>query len=107
MLQAVRLESRAVSSLSFLDFETVDMKILGLQWDPTDGGLNCELRLDPSEVYTKRGMLSLTALFFDPLGLFAPSILLAKHIIRRTWMAACTWNEPLLSDIHRDWAHFV
>lgn len=62
-----------------------------------------------SPTFNKRSILSLTARFFDPLGLFALAIFLAKHIMQRTstWQAACDWDDPLPCDICTDWAQFV
>lgn len=107
VLQSVPIEHRALGSLSFSDNETLGTKVLGLQWDPADDKLSCELRLDTSAVYTKRGILSLTNRFIDPLRLFAPTIFLAKHIMQRTWQAACSWDDPLPPEIHQDWSRLV
>lgn len=107
ILRAVPTDHRAVKSSSFADDDGVGTKVLGVCWHPNRDHLSCELRLEPTITFTKRGILSLTARFFDPLGLFAPAIFLAKFIMQRTWQATCTWDGPLPSDIHNDWAQFV
>jgi len=91
----------------FAKDENMDTKVLGLHWHPLGDFLSCELRIEHSIVFTKRGVLSLIARFFDPLGLFAPCIFLAKHIMQRTWVASCTRDGPLPPDIHTEWAQFV
>jgi hypothetical protein len=90
-----------LKSTSFAEGENLGTKVLGLHWYPYDDCLICELNLDTQIVYTKRGVLSLTAQFFDPFGLSAPSIFLAKHIMQRTW------DGPLPPEIRADWAQFV
>ncbi|XP_025417938.1 uncharacterized protein LOC112688790 [Sipha flava] len=107
ILQAVPADHCVVKSTSFADDDSVGTKVLGIHWYPNEDYFCCELRLEVSPTYTKRGILSLTAQFFDPLGLFAPAIFLAKHIMQRTWQAACEWDDPLPCDIHTDWAQFV
>jgi hypothetical protein len=91
-------------------FDTEDecgVKVLSLQWHPTVDIFSDDLRLDAPITYTKRGLLSLIARIFDPLGLFAPTIFYGKCIMQRTWSAKITWDEPLPSDILREWASFV
>ncbi|KAF0709228.1 Integrase catalytic domain-containing protein, partial [Aphis craccivora] len=107
ILQTVPADHRAVKSSSFANDDSVGTKVLGLHWHPNDDYFSCELSLDSTITYTKRGILSLTARFFDPLGLFAPTIFLAKHIMQRTWQATCTWDGPLPKNIQTDWAQFV
>jgi len=107
VLQTIPNEFRVSKSVTFADDASGDTKVLGLFWQTGGDYFTCEPRLESPIVFTKRGILSLTARFFDPLGLFAPAIFLAKHIMQRTWQAACTWDSPLPLDIHQEWAQFV
>lgn len=93
-----------------LPFDTVDgysTKVLGIEWRPERDEFCCALRLDPTPVFTKRGILSLVARIFDPLGFFAPSTFLAKSIMQRTWCGGLSWDAPLPEDIQGEWAAFV
>jgi len=84
------------------------IKVLGLQWRPTDDSFSCALRLNLWPViYTKRGLLSMIARIYDPLGLFAPATFHGKCIMQRTWSAKVSWDDPLPHDISRDWESFV
>ncbi|XP_050064202.1 uncharacterized protein LOC126553053 [Aphis gossypii] len=107
VLQAVPDEFRVIKSTSFAGDEGGETKVLGLSWHTGGDYFGCEAHFDSAPVFTKRGMLSLTARFFDPLGLFAPSTFLAKHIMQRTWQSTCSWDQRLPIDIHQDWAQFV
>ncbi|KAL4125832.1 hypothetical protein QTP88_010072 [Uroleucon formosanum] len=107
ILQAVPADHCVVKSTSFADDDSVGTKDLGIHWYPNEDYFCSELRLEVSPTFTKRGILSLTAQFFDPLGLFAPTMFLPKHIMQRTWQAACEWDGPLPCDIRTDWAQFV
>lgn len=99
MLSAVPDELWVIKSITFAGDEGGDMKVLELFWHTRGNYFSCDPRLDLTTVFTKRGILSLTARFFDPLGLFAPATFLAKHIMQRTWQATCSWDERLSLDI--------
>lgn len=107
ILHAVPAEHCVLKSSAFADDDSIGTKVLGIHWHPSDDYFCCELRLDASPKFTKRGILSLTAQFFDPLGFFSPAVFLAKHIMQCTWQAACDWDGPLPCDIHTKWAQFV
>lgn len=81
--------------------------MLGLEWHPDGDYLCCALSLEKAPVYTKRGILSLVARIFDPLGLFGPAVFLAKFIMQRTWLHGLSWDDPLPLDIKDEWAAFV
>lgn len=84
------------------------IKVLGLQWHPTNDSFSCALRLNLLPIIcTKRGLLSMIARIYDPLGLFAPAIFHGKCIMQRKWSAKISWDDPLLDDISRDWESFV
>ncbi|CAI6349887.1 unnamed protein product [Macrosiphum euphorbiae] len=107
VVHAVPEEFRVIKSTTFAGDEGGDTKVLGLSWHTGGDYFGCEAHLDSATVFTKRGILSLTARFFDPLGLFAPTIFLAKHIMQRTWQSNCTWDQRLPTEIHSDWSRFV
>jgi len=98
-VQAVPEEFRVINSTTFSGDEGGDTKVLGLSWHTGGDYFGCEAHLESSTVFTKRGILSLIARFFDPLGLFAPSIFLAKHIMQHTWQSNCTWDQRLPTKI--------
>lgn len=107
VLNAVPADHRVNLPQLFNTKDDNGIKVLGLQWHPTDDFFSCALRLDFPVVYTKRGLLSMIARIFDPLGLFAPATFYGKCIMQRTWAAKSKWDEPLPADISRDWASFV
>lgn len=107
ILNAIPADSRGSGPLPFDTVDAYSTKVLGIEWHSDSDDFCCALRLDPAPVYTKRGILSLIARIFDPLGLFAPVTFLAKTIMQRTWHEGLPWDAPLPVDIRSEWAAFV
>ncbi|KAL4108119.1 hypothetical protein QTP88_018370 [Uroleucon formosanum] len=78
VLEAVPMDDRVSVPLPFESVEGYGTRILGLEWHPEGDFFSCALSLSPSPVFSKRGILSLVARIFDPLGVFGPSVFLAK-----------------------------
>ncbi|KAF0704916.1 Integrase catalytic domain-containing protein, partial [Aphis craccivora] len=57
-------------------------------------------------ILTKRGVLSMIARIFDPIGMLAPSIFYAKSIMQRVWLAHIGWDDQLPSDLAEEWTDF-
>lgn len=87
MLEAVSVEDRVLAPTPFDSVDGYGTKVLGLEWHPNGDYFSCALSLSPSPVFSKRGILSLVAQIFDPLGVFGPSVFLAKVIMQRTWIS--------------------
>lgn len=63
------------------------IKTLGLLWSPAGDEFLFTINTDLSDTsaVTKRIMFSKIAKLFDPLGLVSPVIVLAKHLMQKTW----------------------
>jgi len=72
VLQAIPAADRVCAPMSFGDDDGYGTKVLGLAWHPEQDYICCALNLEPPPVFTKRGILSLVARIFDPLGVFGP-----------------------------------
>ncbi|XP_008185462.1 uncharacterized protein LOC103310096 [Acyrthosiphon pisum] len=107
VLEAVPMDDRVTVPLPFESVEGYGTRVLGLEWHPEGDFFSCALSLSPSPVFSKRGILSLVARIFDPLGVFGPSVFLAKVIMQRTWLTGLGWDDPLPADISDEWRSFV
>ena len=82
------------------------------------GGSNWELRktaLDNQQQFnenvvkvvlipeTKRGILNMVSLIFDPMGLISPIIVKAKLLIQEIWRRSLGWDEKLPRDLTDQW----
>ncbi|KAL4153154.1 hypothetical protein QTP88_000987 [Uroleucon formosanum] len=107
VLDTVLASDRATGPLPFDPSDGCGVKVLGLQWKPVEDSFGCALQLDSSPIFTKRGVLSVIARIFDPLGLFSPATFYAKRIMQRTWLGKFGWDDPLPRDIEQEWSKFV
>ncbi|CAK1577905.1 unnamed protein product [Parnassius mnemosyne] len=64
-------------------------KILGISWDRSEDHFRYSMNLPKTTTgaETKRTILSIIARLYDPLGWIALSIILAKMLIQRLWLA--------------------
>lgn len=107
VLDAVPSNHRMNGSLPVNVADDGCTKVLGVQWQSSGDFFGCVLHCDSAPVFTKRGLLSVIARIFDPLGLFAPTIFRAKCIMQRTWSLKLSWDDPLPDDIRTEWSTFV
>ncbi|XP_071037149.1 uncharacterized protein [Parasteatoda tepidariorum] len=84
------------------DFKRESM-VLGVNWNTESDTFNqnideslLNLNSNPA---TKRSLLQSTAKFYDPLGLFAPVLVLEKIMFQCPWFCGLQWDEILPPDI--------
>ncbi|XP_060882006.1 uncharacterized protein LOC132953650 [Metopolophium dirhodum] len=104
LLEQLRPEDCSGDLLAFEQNDATHV-VLGMRWnhdqDYFSFGIN-NFKMIP----TKRGVLSMIARIFDPLGLLAPATFYAKSIMQRVWVAQISWDDQLPSDIAEDWCDF-
>lgn len=89
-----------------LNFDRGDgVQVLGMRWDPVQDCFSYDtpcIRL----VCTKKGILSMIARIFDPLGLLAPTTFYAKALMQRLWLEKIGWDDSLPAEIKEEWYQF-
>lgn len=83
-------------------------KTLGIYWSHDSDQIYysvAKLRY-PSKV-SKRTILSVTAQLYDPIGLLAPSVIIAKIIIQKLWILDLGWDDGIPNDLHTQWLNFL
>ena len=86
-------------------------KVLGVLWDV----LQDELLFDIGEVAdameplepTKRNLVSITAKFFDPLGVVCPVTVLFKMFCQQLCEAKVGWDDPLSHELLERWSQLL
>ncbi|KAI7806542.1 hypothetical protein IRJ41_007791 [Triplophysa rosa] len=76
--------------------------VLGIQWAVKDDTFRFDVKLKdhPS---TRRGILSVTASLYDPLGFVSPFLLKGKIILQELCRRNIGWDDPLPEDIIPWW----
>ena len=82
-------------------------KVLGVQWNVSLD----ELQFDIGDVKqtmeglepTKRNLVSITAKFFDPLGVVSPVTVLFKILCQQLCEAKVGWDDPLSDELLKRW----
>nr|CAI5866999.1 unnamed protein product [Callosobruchus analis] len=82
-------------------------KILGLTWSGCNDKLLYTVHKEQMcSRNTKRSILSSIAKIFDPLGLLAPCVSLAKMIMQSLWVEKCDWDEEAPECVKRVWEKY-
>lgn len=88
------------------------IKALGIIWNPATDSFHFKSSLESTESrkpHTKRTALSTIAKLFDPIGLIAPIIVVAKIFLKRVWMnvPALDWDDSLPSELRDKWTQYI
>lgn len=98
------IECRA--PLNIDDDESV--KALGVRWHPQADEFSYKIHAlkRSATVLTKRQVLSEIAQLFDPLGLLAPVIIVAKTLMQQLWLTGSGWDDKLPMEVNEKWQTF-
>ncbi|XP_017475229.1 PREDICTED: uncharacterized protein LOC108365650 [Rhagoletis zephyria] len=105
LLQNVSREEQEVD----IDFDNdinQTIKTLGLTWMPKMDRFCVKVCLGSCSLATKRSVSADLARLFDPLGLLAPIVVMAKMFIQDLWQLKLTWDEALPADLNERWTTF-
>ena len=90
--------------------ETV-VKVMGVMWDKSEDCFKFDFsafsKQTLSGTLTKRKLLSVTALFYDPLGLLSPLILPFKCMFQEICQLKVEWDKALPEDLTSRWKELV
>lgn len=86
--------------------EACQSKTLGLLWDPKLDIFKYSIKPISGNFWSKRTILSVIAKIYDPLGLLAPVVIIAKLLVQRLWQAKISWDESVPLDVHTAWLNF-
>ena len=101
-------DKRAPSLLKFdLNHRNnITERMLGVSWEVnTDSFIFTPILND--KPYTRRGILSMTSSFFDPIGFFSPVILSAKLILQEITRQNVSWDAEISDNIKSRWIKWL
>lgn len=80
------------------------IKIMGLTWNRRDDTFRYSVNLPTlQQPVTKRMIISDISRLYDPLGWVGPSLIIAKIMIQKLWLAGLTWDEIVPNDLLNEW----
>lgn len=83
-------------------------KALGIKWNPDrDTFSYSSQNIKLTEPINKRSVVSATAKLYDPLGLIAPVVIIAKLFIQELWITNLEWDNPLPDTYKTKWINFI
>lgn len=85
------------------------IKALGIAWSPAADsiGFKSSLEFDKNQSITKRTALSTAAKLFDPVGLIAPIVVVAKIFIKKLWALDLDWDQPIPAHLRDEWLQYI
>lgn len=78
-------------------------KTVGVSWNPFSDKLKYRISENTSTKITKRLILSQISQIFDPLGLLAPSVIIAKLLLQKLWLQKTDWDETVSPELYTVW----
>ncbi|KAK6023057.1 Pao retrotransposon peptidase [Ostertagia ostertagi] len=82
--------------------------LLGLKWDTSMDTLTIHFPKPVSDtIWTKRKVLKHVASMYDPLGLFAPVILVGKLFLQSLWKSDMSWDDVLPAEKLTQWTQII
>ena len=80
-------------------------KVLGISWKPDDDLLAVIVSLDQKDP-TKRGLWSMIAQVFDPIGICAPFILTGRRILQKVCKSVDGWDQVIPEELRKMWRNW-
>lgn len=104
VLSCVPPSERAVSSshLNLSSDLTPVEYALGIQWHTESDCFSFNINLKDKPA-TRRGVLSVIASWYDPLGFVAPFVLSRKRVLQELCRRNTGWDDLLPEDLHSRW----
>ncbi|GFW03549.1 integrase catalytic domain-containing protein [Trichonephila clavipes] len=106
VLQHLDTSLLASKPLHSLGDEESKQRVLGLIWNLKTDSIQVKV-VHEEIVKTKRQLLSVIAQIFDPLGLFSPSVITLKIMLKELWKSKALWDDPIPSSILENWNKFT
>ena len=97
ILSSVSENDRASSVVDLQDRQLPTQKALGVYWNADTDNLEVKVNIREKPC-TRRGLMSMIAQTYDPLGLLQPFMLPAKRILLEACRLGLAWDTPLMAD---------
>ena len=106
VIESVPISERALSVKDHLLDQLPIERALGVRWDVGSDALGFKITLKDRPT-TRRGILSVVSLVYDPLGFTAPFILPAKRILQDLCRKGLGWDTRVPDDDLAVWQNWL
>lgn len=106
VLDCVERSERATTTDPLELDPTTSEHVLGIQWCRKNDTFSFSVGLK-AQSESRRGVLSVIASVYDPLGFIAPFILCGKHILQELCIRGIGWDDPLPEDVKPRWEKWI
>lgn len=88
-------EDKRISAYIDLSKNDDTLKTLGLLYNATNDEFSFKIRDVTRVTYTKRGLLSVTASIYDPIGWLLPVIMKLRMLLQTLWLQKKDWDDKI------------
>lgn len=108
VLDSIDVTERAVE-IKDVDLNYSDLpvqRVLGIRWNIENDSFFFQVTLDEKPL-TRRGILSIVASLYDPLGFLAPFILEGKRVLQEMCQKGIGWDDTLPTELKLRWESWM
>nr|XP_039259008.1 uncharacterized protein LOC120335544 [Styela clava] len=106
LLSMIPEEKRAKCVQNHVIDGNVKERVLGIQWNVANDEFGFKVNI-ADKPNTRRGILSIVASVFDPLGIVAPITLLAKLLLQELCKQNLGWDQEIADDDAVKWRNWL
>ena len=81
-------------------------RALGVEWCITSDSFKFRVDIKPKPL-TRRGVLSMVASVYDPLGFIAPFVLLGKQVLQQMCREKISWDDEIPENLRPQWESWI
>ena len=87
--------AKKISAYIQLTDSEPSVKTLGLLFNPNDDFFSFKVKEYPDVTYTKRGLLSIAASLYDPIGWILPVVMKFRILVQSLWQLTYDWDDKI------------
>ena len=100
------ISASAIMSIDEGDKLEKPVRALGVSWDTKDDAFFFTFSVDETPM-TKKGIVSTTNSFYDPMGWLLPFLLIARLLIQELWRRQYGWDEEIDESLAKQWSKWL
>ena len=81
-------------------------RALGVRWNVSSDCISFKINVRDQPT-SRRGILSIVSSVYDPLGIAAPAMLPAKHLLQELCEKGCSWDQTVSDTYAKQWTQWM